>query len=294
MVVVAVLAIFAVAVTAATIESTVVPERSGPEGPAGSGGGGDGGGLGPPPSGQSPGETLQIPFLTEILIVLAALVALALLAYLYMYWRSVLKAVVVASVAVGLVVLLVRLLGSSSGTWLPPAMEPANVSLGGGGGGDGGGSGQSDQPSLPGLLLLLVLIAGLVGTVVAYLRTSSASDESSSSSSQQREVDPMAVGDAAGRAADRLEEAETGVDNEVYRAWREMTDLLDVPNPETSTPGDFATAAVEAGMDSDDVQELTRVFEDVRYGDASPSPDREQRAIDSFRRIEARYSEDEA
>lgn len=100
---------------------------------------------------------------------------------------------------------------------------------------------------------------------------------------------------AAGKAADRIEEANVAVDNAVYRAWAEMTNLLDVPDPETSAPKDFEEAAIEFGLDEDDVSELTELFNEVRYGNRSAEK-REERAIEILRHIEATYerSADEA
>lgn len=291
---IAILAISAVAVAAATIESTVVPDASAPGGPDGSGGGDDGGPVQPPETGTSPGETVQIPFLEEILTVLAVLVAIAVLVYLFRYWRTALETLVVFAALGALVYALLALLGSPADPSPPPALEPGIWSPFGDGGGD---PDAADQPSLPAVLLLLGLAAALVGTIVAFVKTSpgddATPDEAGPEESRQRDTEATAVGAAAGRAADRLER-EARVDNEVYRAWREMTALLDVPDPDTSTPGEFATAAVEAGMSRDEVSELTRLFEDVRYGDAEPSADRERRAIDVFRRIERRYAEDES
>ncbi|WP_246308284.1 DUF4129 domain-containing protein [Halosimplex rubrum] len=101
-------------------------------------------------------------------------------------------------------------------------------------------------------------------------------------------ADVMDLAQAAGRAADRLEEHNADVDNEVYRAWWEMTSMLDVPNPDSATPGEFAEAAVDVGLGEDDVQELTRLFEEVRYGKRDAGS-REDLAIDVFRNIEAEY-----
>jgi hypothetical protein len=94
-----------------------------------------------------------------------------------------------------------------------------------------------------------------------------------------------AVGRAAGAAADRIE-AGADADNEVYRAWREMTDRLAVPRTDATTPAEFADAAVAAGFEREDVAELTRLFEEVRYGDAPATADREERAVAALRRIE--------
>ncbi|RJS95802.1 DUF4129 domain-containing protein, partial [Halococcus sp. IIIV-5B] len=97
-------------------------------------------------------------------------------------------------------------------------------------------------------------------------------------------------GRAAGRAADRIEH-DAGLENGVYRAWREMTDHLDVARPESSTPGEFARAATEAGMRGRDVDELTDLFTRVRYGDERVTDERERRATSALRRIEETYAE---
>jgi hypothetical protein len=67
-----------------------------------------------------------------------------------------------------------------------------------------------------------------------------------------------------------------------------MTQLLDIPDPSTSTAGDFAYSAVEAGMSSEDVDQLTTVFEEVRYGGMDPEP-REDLALETLRDIEDTY-----
>ncbi|WP_209452146.1 DUF4129 domain-containing protein [Halosimplex halophilum] len=97
------------------------------------------------------------------------------------------------------------------------------------------------------------------------------------------------VGRAAGDAADRIEHGSAGT-NPVYRAWTEMVAHLDVADPETATPGEFADAATAAGMDPDDVAELTELFEAVRYGDRDPEA-RAERALATLRRIEAAYAD---
>lgn len=106
-------------------------------------------------------------------------------------------------------------------------------------------------------------------------------------------VDEAAVSRAAGEAADRIESAPDAAayENEVYRAWREMTRLLDVPRPAASTPGEFCRAALEAGLDPEASRTLTRAFEDVRYGTADPTTDRERRVVEALRRIEATHGD---
>lgn len=283
------LAILAVAFAAATLNSTIIPESNGPSGPEG--GGGDGGGLLPPPqSGPTPGETLQIPFLTELLTLLAVIAALAVIAYVIIYWREALGIILAGVALLGLVFLLSQFLSSPAPPPSPPMMEPGNGSIFGGG---GGGGSDTTQPSPPSLMLLLILGLALVGAVVALFRTTTGDGDDSPEEPDDGDTNAAAVGRAAGRAADRLE-AEADVDNEVYRTWQEMTELLDVDDPGTSTPGEFAAAAVKAGLGRDDVGELTRLFEDVRYGNQQPSDEHERRAIAVFRRIEDRYAEDDS
>ncbi|WP_390215270.1 DUF4129 domain-containing protein [Halobaculum halobium] len=81
------------------------------------------------------------------------------------------------------------------------------------------------------------------------------------------------------------------MENEVYRAWREMTGALAVDNPRSTTPAEFAVAAVDAGMDRDDVDTLTDLFEAVRYGAEPVTPEREREAVDALRRIEETYAD---
>lgn len=103
-----------------------------------------------------------------------------------------------------------------------------------------------------------------------------------------------AVGDAAGRAADRLlADTDAAITNEVYRAWQEMTHPLDIDNPAASTPREFAAAAVDAGLDPADVETLTDLFERVRYGDEPLSDTDREEVVAVLRRIEAAYADQE-
>lgn len=128
-------------------------------------------------------------------------------------------------------------------------------------------------------LLVVLLVAGTgvaIGVALYYLARQYSGDGDSSRFPVPLTPDPpnptselAGVADAAGLAADRIE-SEAEVDNEVYRAWREMTEYLDVDAPRSSTPGEFAEAAIAEGLDPERVAALTDVFERVRYGDADP------------------------
>lgn len=134
------------------------------------------------------------------------------------------------------------------------------------------------------VLLALVVLGGAL--VVARLTEGESVEESGASSP---DGDAAAVGEAAGRAAEELDE--TTLSNAVYRAFHEMTEALDVDDPETTTPAEFADAAVGAGLDEDDVTALTDLFREVRYGDAPATEAREERAREVLRRIESTYAD---
>ncbi|MUW14041.1 DUF4129 domain-containing protein [Halorubrum sp. CBA1125] len=287
----AVLAVLAVAFAAATLDSTIVPESDAPSSLAGSGESEEGGLIPLPQANATPGESLQVSVPTEILTVLAVIVALVFVVYVIFYWRDALGLLLAGAVMFGVLFVLFGVLYPAATPIRPPMVEPGNGSIFGG---RGGGT-DPTQTAPPSLLFLLVLGLALVGAAVALRKTTAEDgDDTATEFDDDETADAAAVGRAAGRAADRLEEekeAETDVDNEVYRTWREMTDLLAVEDPETSTPGEFAAAAVEAGLGREDVTELTRLFEDVRYGNHRPSDEHERRALTVFRRIEERYAE---
>ncbi|MFC4550518.1 MULTISPECIES: DUF4129 domain-containing protein [Halorussus] len=161
------------------------------------------------------------------------------------------------------------------------------------GGSGAPGTGEGVSLTDPNVLLLAGLGVALAAAVALLFASSSGDDPDPEESvtDPDTETDVAAVGRAAGDAADRIESTED-VDNEVYRAWREMTDHLDVANPRASTPAEFAAAAVDAGMARDDVEELTGVFEAVRYGGEAPTDRREERALAALRNIEAEYAGD--
>ncbi|WP_255193898.1 DUF4129 domain-containing protein [Natronobeatus ordinarius] len=72
----------------------------------------------------------------------------------------------------------------------------------------------------------------------------------------------------------------------VEEAWAEMIDLVPVRRRRGRTPGEYARAAIDAGLPVDPVSRLTEVFREVRYGGYPPSADRTRRARDALERIE--------
>ncbi|MFB6119957.1 MAG: DUF4129 domain-containing protein [Halobacteriaceae archaeon] len=172
-----------------------------------------------------------------------------------------------------------------------------NCQSGGGGGGGGGGGiptpspGTGVQaPNVPPTVLGVALVAVLgLAAVMLYAVTGEDEEYEPLEDEEAGEApDKADFAEAAGRAADRIEEANVEVDNAVYRAWYEMTQLLDIPDPETSSPMDFADAAIEFGLNEDDVMELTDLFNEVRYGHQD-AESREERALEILRHIESEY-----
>ncbi|MFB6296489.1 MAG: DUF4129 domain-containing protein [Halobacteriales archaeon] len=164
----------------------------------------------------------------------------------------------------------------------------------------GSGGGTGNPLVLPGeSLVVIALVVGTLGavTVLAWRAgTIQSALGLDVDGGDAEEADLGALGQVAGDAAADVEAASTAAaaDNAIYRAWSEMVALLDAPDPQSGTPRQFASAAIDAGMDPEDVSVLTRTFEEVRYGDAALSDERRERAAEALRRIEATHGDNEA
>ncbi|WP_230198558.1 DUF4129 domain-containing protein [Halopiger goleimassiliensis] len=288
-------AIVAVAIAAATIQSPIDPAGEG-SGSAGDDTPGDAPVSSPTTDFGGPLEGSGVPTFLEYLgYLLIAVIAIVIVWYLVKHRRQALT-LIAACVVVSLLLLL-------AGEALELTVEPrANPPMEGGGlPGNGTGTEDGSQnaddvfsaPVSPLLVALgivaVIVIGGLLLTRDDDAETAGADDDRTPTTTSES---AQAVGSAAGRAADRLA-AGTDADNEIYRAWWEMTDSLEVDNPESSTPGEFAAAAVDAGLDREDVADLTALFEEVRYGTTDVTPELEREAETVFRRIERQYSADD-
>lgn len=80
---------------------------------------------------------------------------------------------------------------------------------------------------------------------------------------------------------------DTDSENEVYHSWSRMIERAGVEDIRTKTPSEIAESAKEAGLDPGAVDELTDVFEEVRYRDSEPTAEQERRAKEAFERIKA-------
>lgn len=157
--------------------------------------------------------------------------------------------------------------------------------------GGAGGAVTTVQPPLSVVVGITVLFA-LVAVAALISATGSQEFEAMDDEQYAEAADLEQFAEAAGRAADRIEKYDADVDNAVYEAWNEMTQLLNVENPATTSPREFAGEAIDIGMHEDDVDRLTTLFEEVRYGHMDPEP-REELAIDTLRTIQENYSPDD-
>ena len=156
--------------------------------------------------------------------------------------------------------------------------------------GDVGGTMTTVQPPLT-VVIGVTLLFALVAIAALLSATGSQDIDVLEPPTHAEPADLERFARAAGRAADRIEQYDADVDNAVYEAWAEMTGVLAIESPETASPREFAGAAVDAGMHAEDVEQLTTLFEEVRYGNMDAEP-REQLAVDTLRSIQSTYGTD--
>ncbi|WP_224447638.1 DUF4129 domain-containing protein [Haloprofundus salilacus] len=301
----AALAVCALALAAATLDSAVVTEDGGSLGLGPSDSGAVGGGqegetapLGGEDGSAAPLLSFCVPWLTQWWVAPAIVGAFLIMNAVARYRTGSYLLGLAFTVSFGSLVLIFYVLLTScvtaeSSFGLGGGEMTNNSSIFPGSAGSSGLTGTGQTVTTPTIVLLAVLGVVLVGALL-LLFVSTGDDDALGGDTVEDDADPIpdvaALGEAAGRAADRIE-ANADTDNEVYRAWVEMTGLLDVDNPRTSTPSEFAAAAKDAGMAREDVRELTDIFEHVRYGDGEVTAEREQRAVAALRRIESAYGE---
>ncbi|MFC7213094.1 DUF4129 domain-containing protein [Saliphagus sp. GCM10025334] len=300
---VALLVIVAIGLVAATITTPIDPGSDGTGFGDGDGeGSGQGASEGEPYSdnrGDEPGTPPE--FLQYLVYALLIMLALVVVWYLISNRRDLVKigaATILITLILSTIVYLLLKYGEQPEFVTQNQTYNTSNNSSGGGGTSGTGSRETDVPLNFGPLLgVLALVATIfVGGLVLSKRGSSTGGTASVEEGQDgTNTERAAVAAAAGRAADRIaDESSTGVDNEIYRAWREMTDLLEVDRPESTTPREFAAVAVDAGLERDHVEELTGLFEAVRYGHEDTTDEREERAVSILRAIESTYGETDA
>lgn len=84
------------------------------------------------------------------------------------------------------------------------------------------------------------------------------------------------------------EHAETGEpapQHGIEEAWAELLHAIDSARDPTVTPSDCAEEAIESGYDAEAVRRLTTIYEEVRYGNATATPERERSARNIAERL---------
>jgi hypothetical protein len=160
-------------------------------------------------------------------------------------------------------------------------------------GGDGGGS----PAALPELPVPLIVAAGLLvvaGLAVASDRLDDAGGGGVAAVAATTDDDgtapTVAAGGRGGGLAGRYEDV--AAENDVYRAWRALTESLEGVDRRTATPAEVARRARRDGDDEAAVAELTDLFRTVRYHGRAATPERERRAETAVERIDAERTAD--
>lgn len=284
--VISILGILTVSVAAATLRTPLDRGTTGSRS-----GSGSGGGATQPASGSS--GDLSVPFLGDLLVVLLGLLlvifALAVLAaFVAGIWFAIrYRHDLVSSVPAAIVFLAGALVLLIVFWWVASTADPAPMDPGSAGGGEasGGESAEQSAPLSPVVLGSIVVLFVVLAAMIVFPRLA-------------ERIRPLGVelnvespggdrSDGRGEFDRQTPEDENELTNEVYRAWQAMTRDLDVSTPESTSPREFASAAIDAGFRSEDVRELTQLFEEVRYGRYEPSEERERRATAVRRRLEA-------
>lgn len=283
--IVATLCLFAVAIAAAAIAEPPIDATG-----IGGGTGGENGGFFVPadPVDHSIDGIFPAWMGDLVAIVTAVLLVLGLIAIIR-HWRDYLPTAVAFMLIIGAVMLLLALvmqrLERGEDIGLSLRGDTSTIGFGNGAAISNGGE-----------LMIAVIIAATIASILLVGAVMMGSGRSSSdiprenqSQAQPTNSDSAAeIGRIAGEVANRFD-SESSMENDIFRAWKQMSDLVSRGAPTSKTAGEFATAAIEGGMDPGDVSALTRMFEDVRYGTMPVTPEREHTAIQIFRRIERKY-----
>jgi hypothetical protein len=185
-------------------------------------------------------------------------------------WREALKSffsfMTILLVLFGVIVLILTLLPKTPGTFegvpMPTPVPIARAPLG---------------PTPP-LLIWIVGIALLVAAVLVGVWLVRAG----------REAPPEMWAIEIGRARQALLDG-ADLKDVILRCYQQMSSALqedqDIERPAYMTTGDFVRVLAAKGVPETPVQQLTRLFDAVRYGHWQPRPGDEQRALDSLNAI---------
>ncbi len=127
-------------------------------------------------------------------------------------------------------------------------------------------------------VVFALLLASLLGYVICLVR-------------RRHHSSTQPLTELAGVAQNAINMFQAGGDfkNTVMRCYVEMSQALEerrgIRRQETMTPREFETYLSNVGLPHKPIQQLTRIFEEVRYGTKTPSKDEERQAIASLAAI---------
>ncbi|WP_090507789.1 DUF4129 domain-containing protein [Natronorubrum sediminis] len=228
-----------------------------------------------PPQGES-------VFPVEWFLVGAALVSLLALARLGMQYPGQTGAIVVGGIAIVAVLGGLLWLTSQSG-----ALESDPIDV---------------PASFPVLVAAVSIVAGLLGAFFLTDRSGDGGDPADPVTPSAEPDELPSVDASPSDSRMTHPNTVTASENEIYRAWLSVVDSLEAnedantgtdtdtdtdtnTDTDTMTPGEIRDAALECGYDPETVDELTRLFEDTRYGARGPTAEREQTARTLARRL---------
>jgi hypothetical protein len=208
-------------------------------------------------------------------------------------------------VAVLFVVVMTVLSWMGSFDILPIAEDLFNLSEGGqgedtgggtdeaaGDGSDGGERGTDTSLAVSVVTLLLLFLTALAGVGMLYRYASRRdSDENGPEDSAPGGEKSIPTESLARSGNETPGVEDPPQENGIYRAWAEMTAMLDIENTHSRTPAEVEEIAVSAGMDRSRVAELTDLFRMVRYGGVTATDQQEQAAARHLERIEETFGQ---
>jgi len=110
---------------------------------------------------------------------------------------------------------------------------------------------------------------------------------------RSRRAQPSAVQLLAAQADETIEDLLSGKNlrDTILLCYRRMTEIAarnrNIPREASDTPHEFEQAMIAKGLPAVPVRDLTRIFEDIRYGDQNAGEEERRRAVSALRIIAA-------
>lgn len=183
--------------------------------------------------------------------------------------------------------------GQTSDSSSDSSSDTQSQSAGGGDSGQqGGGNGSSPAAQEPSLIerllalleaLLALLLSILPYALLAAVAVGAVAFRDRIFDRLRSDAPAESQRAAAGASPEPLGEPDP--QNDVARAWVELCSAFGLANRPELTPSEVQAEAISRGADREAVDELRRLFEDVRYGNAPVDDDRRRRARQQLRQL---------